>query len=220
MDRTEGVMVDGASSVAEQTWTGRTDRAKRRPPESPAPENESPSAGSREQAERKWGVPGRALLNFILLVTLGAIFVANMPDSTIKSRLIAPAQSYLTAIGLGQNWGVFAPNPRRDVIYVTGHIQYSDGTTSVWSFPVRTGLMAYSDYRWQKFGEHVRLDKNRELWQPFAAYLASHESKRGHNPVQVSLMRRWAELRPPGETPGVGPWRQFVYYATPVGRQR
>jgi hypothetical protein len=142
-----------------------------------------------------------------------------MPNSTLKSRLIVPAQSYLAAIGLGQSWGVFAPNPRQDVIYVTGHIQYSDGTTSVWSFPARTGIMAYSDYRWQKFGEHVRLDTNQQLWPSFAAYLAHHESRRGDKPVQVSLMRRWAELQPPGTTSGVGPWKQFVFYSTSVGEK-
>ena len=178
MDRTEGVMINGAS-VAEQT-----DRAKRRSPEAPDSENETSSAGSLEQAERGWSVAGRALLNFALIVTLAAILVANMPNSTLKSRLIVPAQSYLAAIGLGQSWGVFAPNPRQDVIYVTGHIQYSDGTTSVWSFPARTGIMAYSDYRWQKFGEHVRLDTNQQLWPTFAAYLAHHESQRGDKPVQ------------------------------------
>jgi hypothetical protein len=213
MDRTEGVMVNGAS-VAEQT-----DRAKRRTPEAPDSENETSSAGSLERAERGWSVAGRALLNFALIVTLAAVLVANMPNSTLKSRLIVPAQSYLAAIGLGQSWGVFAPNPRQDVIYVTGHIQYSDGTTSVWSFPARTGIMAYSDYRWQKFGEHVRLDTNQQLWPTFAAYLAHHESRRGDKPVQVSLMRRWAELQPPGATSGVGPWRQFVFYATSVGEK-
>jgi len=158
----------------------------------------------------------RALINFGLVVTLAAMLAANMPDSVVKSRLLVAAQPYLTAVGLGQNWGMFAPHPRTEVAYVTGHIQYSDGTSSVWSTPGRTGLMAYSDYRWRKFGEHLRLDNNRQLWQPFAAYLAQHEGQPGHEPVQVSLMRRWAELQPPGVTPGLGPWSQFMYYSTPV----
>jgi hypothetical protein len=92
-------MVNGAS-VAEQT-----DRAKRRTPEAPDSENETSSAGSLERAERGWSVAGRALLNFALIVTLAAVLVANMPNSTLKSRLIVPAQSYLAAIGLGQSWG-------------------------------------------------------------------------------------------------------------------
>jgi hypothetical protein len=172
------------------------------------------------RAEHPRSIRGQALINLFLIVTLAAVLVANLPDSVVKARLIAPAHSYLTALGLGQNWSVFAPNPRQDVIHVTGDIEYSDGSSSTWSFPVRTGLMAYSDYRWQKFGEHLRLDSNRQLWQPFATYLASQERVGGRTPVRVSLVRRWAELQPPGGTMVLGPWRQFVYYTTPVDGER
>jgi hypothetical protein len=80
--------------------------------------------------------------------------------------------------------------------------------------------LAYSDYRWQKFGEHLRLDSNRQLWEPFATYLAGQERVGGRTPVRVSLVRRWAELRPPGGAMGLGPWQQFVYYTTPVDGER
>jgi hypothetical protein len=156
------------------------------------------------------------MISFGLIVTLAAILVACLPDSVIKSSLLVRVQPYLTAVGLGEDWAVFAPNPRMAVIYGTGRIQYSDGTSSVWSFPVRRGLMAYSDYRWQKFEEHVRLDDYHRLWQPFAQYLADHESTPGRKPVQVSLMRRWADIQPPGVRPGLGPWSQYVYYVLPV----
>ena len=115
---------------------------------------------------------------------------------------------------------MFAPSPRTSVIYGSARIQYSDGTSSVWSFPVRTGLMAYSDYRWQKFEEHVRLDGSSGLWQPFAQYLASHESAPGRTPVQVALTRRWAAIQAPGVSPGLGPWAQYVYCVMPVGAVR
>jgi hypothetical protein len=171
-------------------------------------------------AERTRIARGQAVVNFFLIVTLAALLVANLPDSVVKTRLIAPANSYLAALGLGQNWGVFAPNPRRDVIYVAAEIEYADGSSSTWSVPLRTGLMAYSDYRWQKFGEHLRLDKNRELWPLFAGYLADREIADGRTPVRVSLVRRWAELRPPGGTTELGPWRLFVYYTTAVDGAR
>jgi hypothetical protein len=211
-------MVDAARRVADRTQTGR---AAQPPRGAPAPGNGSRSSGTPDgRAERTRSARGHALINFFVIVTLAAILVANLPDSVVKARLIAPAHSYLTALGLGQNWGVFAPNPRRDVIFVTGEIEYSDGSSSTWSVPVRTGLMAYSDYRWQKFGEHLRLDSSRQLWQPFAAYLASQEQVGGRTPVRVSLIRRWAELRPPGAATGLGPWRQFVFYTTPVDGAR
>ena len=163
---------------------------------------------------------GRALTSIGLLVTLAAIFVANLPDSVIKTDLLVPAQPFLTVMGLGEDWGVFAPNPRTEVIYATGHIAYSDGTSSVWSFPLRPGIMAYSDYRWQKFEEHVRLDEFQGLWKPFAQYLLTHEATPGKTPVQIALMRRWAEIEPPGTTPQLSPWSQYVYYVAPVGGTR
>ena len=80
--------------------------------------------------------------------------------------------------------------------------------------------MAYSDYRWQKFEEYVRLDRCSGLWQPFAEYLARHESAPGHTPVQVALKRRWAAIQPPGVRPDLGPWKQNVYYVMPFGKPR
>jgi hypothetical protein len=214
-------MVDTVRVVVDRTQTGGPDRATQLLSGTPVPANGSFSGGTPDvPAERTRSMRGQALVNFFLIITLAAVLVANLPDSAVKTRLAAPAHSYLTALGLGQNWGVFAPNPRRDVIFVTGEIEYSDGSGSTWSFPVRTGLMAYSDYRWQKFGEHLRLDSNRQLWRPFAAYLASQERGGRRTPVRVSLVRRWAELRPPGGATELGPWRRFVYYTTPVDGAR
>jgi hypothetical protein len=211
-------MVDAARVVADRTQTGG---ATQLPSGAPNPANGSCSSGTPDgRAERTRSTRGHTLINFFLIVTLAAVLVANLPDSVVKARLIAPAHSYLTALGLGQDWGVFAPNPRRDVIFVAAEIEYSDGSRSTWSIPVRTGLMAYSDYRWQKFGEHLRLDSSRQLWQPFAAYLARQEQVGGRTPVRVSLVRRWAELRPPGAATGLGPWRQFVFYTAPVDGAR
>jgi hypothetical protein len=208
-------MVDLARVAVDRTRSGG--RATQLSSGTSDPASRSCSSGTPEfRVERTGSIRGQALINFFLIVTLAAVLVANLPDSVVKARLIAPAHSYLTALGIGQNWGVFAPNPRRDVIFVAGEIEYSDGSSSTWSFPVRTGLLAYSDYRWQKFGEHLRLDSNRELWQPFAAHLASQERVAGRAPVRVSLVRRWAELRPPGAAAGLGPWREFVFYTTPV----
>jgi hypothetical protein len=214
-------MVDTARAVLDRMRTERPRRATQQSSGASDPTNGSSSSGTTGvRAERGQSIRGQALINSVLIVTLAAVLVANLPDSVVKTRLIAPANTYLTALGLGQNWGVFAPNPRRDVIYVTGEIEDSDGNTSTWSIPVRTGLMAYSDYRWQKFGEHLRLDSNRQLWQPFATYLARQERVAGRTPVRVSLVRRWAELRPPGGAVELGPWQQFVYYTTPVDGER
>lgn len=210
MDRTADTTADEVDPQG-----GRTSTRARQSPVGSGPESDARPGRHRAGRARLHG-PARVLVNVGLVVTLTAMLVANMPDSVVKSRLLVGVQPYLNALGLGQNWGMFAPNPRTQAVYVTGHLRYSDGTSSVWSAPARTGLMAYSDYRWRKFGEHLRLDRNRHLWHPFAAYVARHDAKRGREPVDVSLVRQWADLPSPGSTPDVGPWRRFVYYTTPV----
>lgn len=157
------------------------------------------------------------MINLGLIITLAAILTATMPASTIKTRLLPSAQLVLTALGMGEDWGVFAPNPRTQVIYAGGVIKYSDRSESVWNFPIRPGIMAYSDYRWQKYEEHIRLDAFKGLWKPFATYLVTHQAAPGKTPVQIGLARKWAEILPPGAPTSLGPWTQYVYYSAPVG---
>lgn len=165
------------------------------------------------QARIERSVAGRALISFLLVLTLAAIMVMNMPDSDIKTRLLSLAQPYINATGLDQDWSMFSPNPRATAIYVEAHIDYKDGTSSVWSIPTRPGLWAYSDYRWQKVGEHVRLDANEWMWRPFAAYIGTQARADGREPVRVTLVRRWFQLLPPGPGPDRGPWNEFSFFS-------
>jgi len=176
-------------------------------------EPDPPTLQMRFESSRR----GRAVITIGLIVTLAAILISLLPASAIKNRLLPVAQPYLNAVGVGEDWGVFAPNPRKEVIYAGGVIKYSDGSESVWNFPVRPGIMAYSDYRWQKFEEHVRLDAFKGLWHPFATYLVTHEAVPGKTPVRVGLARKWAEINPPGAPTSIGPWNRYVYYVATVG---
>ncbi|MBV9314117.1 MAG: hypothetical protein JO100_10350 [Pseudonocardia sp.] len=165
-------------------------------------------------------VVGQVLISLGLLVTLAAIVVTNMPDSQLKSDLLNLVAPYLNATGLSQDWGVFAPNPRMVSAYVEGRVEYANGTSSVWPIPAGLGFSAYSDYRWQKFEEQVRLDDNSRLWSPFAEYLANQARAAGRKPVRVSLVRRWAGTLPPGPGPERGPWQEYTFYVLPVDGAR
>lgn len=162
-------------------------------------------------------VVGRAVISLGLIVALAAISVSNMPDSEIRDALVGWAQPYLNATGLDMDWGVFAPNPQGGTYDMEGRIDYADGSSSVWNFPTRPALWAYSDYRWQKLEEWVRLDEDQETWRPFAEYLASEARRGGRTPTRVSLVRRWTESLPPGQGPEHGPWHEFTFYVERVG---
>jgi hypothetical protein len=172
------------------------------------------------QARLENSALGRNVINFLLVVTLAAILATNLPNSQIKAHLAGWAQPFLKATGLEQNWGIFAPNPRETVVFVEGHVHYADGTTSVSPIPAGPGVWAYSDYRWQKFGEHLRMDSNAWMWPQFATYLANRARADGHQPTSVTLVRRFWEVLPPGPGPGSGPAGEYAFFTTSVGDGR
>lgn len=161
-------------------------------------------------------VVGRALLSLVVAAVLVATLIHVMPDSVLKSRIYGPAHSFITFLGMGQEWGMFSPDPPKAVTYTEAHITYSDGTTSAWSSPDRRGPMAYSDYHWHVFATLVGLDAYSRLWPGFAVYLADSEAA-GREPVEVSLKQRWAFISPPGVSPPQGPWRERVYHVESIG---
>lgn len=208
MGVSESLMVEKAGPAIDHESSDRpTDEARHRSQtheRAPSPIEEVEPRSPRQRLQR-------LLLSIVLCLTVAAMFVAIMPASVVRTRLMVPAQPYLSVLGLGEGWGVFSPNPRGQVIYVSGHLVYSDGTSSVWEFPIRPGIMAYSDYRWQKYEERVRLDAYKGLWKPFSEYLVKYEATPGKTPVQVGLSRRWADIKPPGSPTSLGPWSRYIY---------
>jgi hypothetical protein len=159
---------------------------------------------------------GRVLISLGVGFTVLAMVVLNMPDSQLRSSLMTPVAPYVRAVGLDQDWAVFAP-PRSFSLQVEGHLEYADGTTSVERFPRASGIAAYADYRWRKYEERLRLDVNERLWARYALFLADRARAEGRSPVRVSLVRRWADTRPPGPGPERDPWREFTFYTVRVG---
>jgi hypothetical protein len=154
---------------------------------------------------------GRVLISLGLVFILGSILVSNMPDSELKDSVGAVTVPFVNSTGLNQDWSVFSA-PRTISAYVDGRVDYQDGQSEVFPIPTRPGLAAYIDYRWQKFEEIVRTDGNQKLWAPYAVYLADRAHAEGHEPIRVSLTRRWADTLPPGPGAEHGPWREFTFY--------
>ena len=157
---------------------------------------------------------GRLLISAFLVVTVLALVAWNLPASELRRQALRPLAPYVRATGLDQNWGVFAPDPRRQTLDFYARITYADGTTGTWRPPSGNALIgAYRDYRWRKWYEWTTNDSYRHLWDPAAAFVARRERAAGREPVRVELVRRTSDLAAPGYKPRSGPWREETYHS-------
>ena len=153
-------------------------------------------------------------------MTVAAMLLTNLPDSELRRQTIEVAGPYVNALGLDQNWGVFAPDPRREVIALEARVAYAGGGTARWRPPESGALVgAYRDYRWRKFLENAVSDRYRRLWRPTADFAVREVGRRrgGRRAVGVSLVRRFYELRPPGAQPQRGPWHRARFFERRLG---
>jgi len=157
---------------------------------------------------------GRRIFSSLIVLTLLAIVAINLPESELRRQLLRPGQPYLNAIGLDQNWALFAPDPRRIVIDVSALVAFDDGRTVRWRFPHDGALIGtYRDYRWRKWAENLVNPANAAaLWRPAALWAEDSEDRPGHTVTGVSLIERFAPLAPPGIEPSAGPAEQRVFY--------
>jgi hypothetical protein len=134
---------------------------------------------------------GRAIISAFLLVTLIFVVALNLPESHLRREVLKPGQRYLNALGLDQNWGVFAPDPRREVVALEARLTYPDATVDTWRPPRRGALVgAYSDYHWQKLMENVLLGGNRgRLAGSTARWVALNENDRRERPSTILMLK-------------------------------
>lgn len=161
---------------------------------------------------------GQGIISGLLVITLIAIVAINLPGSRLREDLLRPGQPYLNALGLDQNWALFAPNPRRVVLDVSAEVSFDDGTRATWRFPHDGALIgAYRDYRWRKWAELLVEPVNgAALWRPAALWAEAREQRAGHAVTQVRLLERFAAIEPPGVSPSFGPDLTRVVYTLRV----
>ena len=160
---------------------------------------------------------GRALISAFAIVTVVALVFWNLPESELRARAFPVVEPYVRSTGLDQNWGVFAPDPRRATVELVGRATYADGRVEDFEIPAGGPLVgAYWDYRWRKWSEWTASDDHGFLWQPAAAWFARRASADGEEPVQVMLVRKSYPLFPPGPGPAHGDWEEHVLYTLPV----
>ena len=159
---------------------------------------------------------GKLAVSVFVVAVLSVAVIQNFPAGDVDRRL-SGVVPYASVLGLEQRWSIFAPDPYRIAMVVEAEVRYSDGTTGRWS-PPKGGpaVGAYRDFRWRKYEENLRQDKNAGLWRPTAAYVARRERDLGRRPVRITLVRRWYDLLPPGPGPDRGPWQQARFFSLSV----
>ena len=157
---------------------------------------------------------GRGVLSTLIVITLVAIVAINLPGSELRTQLLRAGQPYLNVLGLDQNWALFAPDPRRVVIQVSGRVSFEDGSVRIWRMPESGALVGtYRDYRWRKWAENLIAPANgAALWRPAALWAAARAQRPGHTVRQVQLVERYQDVLPPGVTPSTGPEQTRVFY--------
>ena len=164
---------------------------------------------------------GRAAISVFIAVTVASLVFWNLPDSEIRDRSMRVVRPYVLATGLSQNWGVFAPDPRRDVLELFARVRFADGSEETLGVPRGNRVFgSYWDYRWRKWAEWTRTDSRDFLWQPAAIWFARRARATGSEPVEVTLVRRWRELLPPGPGPSMGDWQEYEFYTYDVRAAR
>src|SRR5438094_1905989 len=74
-------------------------------------------------------VAGRVVLSAAFVIVLASLVVVNLPESQLHRDLVRPARAIAIGTTLEQSWGVYAPDPRRQVIELEARLRFADGTT-------------------------------------------------------------------------------------------
>ncbi|HUR14523.1 MAG TPA: hypothetical protein VM097_08530 [Mycobacteriales bacterium] len=135
------------------------------------------------------------------LTVIGALLIAcivmwNLPPGRPREAVRPPVGTVVQALGLEQDWALFAPNPRSYSVGVYATVTHRSGRVERWVPPHNGLLLApYRTYRWQKYVERLRGDDYSGLWEPTARWIAREH---GTDVTKVVLTRTFQEAKVPG----------------------
>lgn len=153
-----------------------------------------------ERFERHPAVQG--VLTILMVALVGLLVLWNLPAGRSHDAVRPAVGTLVQALGLEQDWALFAPDPRGFSVGVYATVTHRDGRTTRWRPPHNGLLLApYRTYRWQKYVERLRADDYANLWEPTARWVAAQS---GTDVTKVVLTRTFRDVRAPGE-PGPAP---------------
>ncbi|WP_165222351.1 hypothetical protein [Aquisphaera insulae] len=156
----------------------------------------------------------RLIVSAFLLFHLTATAVWNVPNSPIGKQLIPVFRPYMLPLGLWQSWWMFAPNPMGSTAEMEAEVIDAQGMRHLWEFP-RVAQLAW----WQKVPlfRHPKYTCNMLAPECGAQreFTARHAVRRLNLqaesfPVHATLMCRFREPPPPGQTSQTSPRSRSV----------
>ena len=161
---------------------------------------------------------GQVVISLVLILLVGSVAISTGQQSAIQREVSEKAGPVLTAVGLDQGWGVFAPDPRPVSFEFFARVTHDDGTTETWNLPHGSPFLSeYWDYRWRKYMEWLVQDPWADVTRRnMSAFIARELDDDKRTPKRVVLVRRWRQVRPPGRQPRQSPTREQAYYVYKV----
>lgn len=156
---------------------------------------------------------GQVVLALVMLVLVVSVALWNLPPGRPRDAVRPAVGPVVQAVGLEQDWALFAPEPRSFGVGVYATVTRADGRTERWE-PPHNGLVLspYRNYRWQKYVERLRADDYAGLWEPTARWVAREA---GPDVVTVVLTRTFRDVAVPGDgtpRPAAGRYDFYTLY--------
>ncbi len=152
---------------------------------------------------------GQAVIGLGMAALVGLLVLWNLPAGPAHDLAQPVVRPAVQAIGLEQDWALFAPDPRGFSVGVYATVTFADGRVQAW-VPPHNGLLVspYRTYRWQKYVERLRADDYAGLWEPTARWVARQA---GPGVVRVVLTRTFQDVQAPGTSTRPTPGRYDFY---------
>lgn len=156
------------------------------------------------------------MLSLVIVFIVLGMFLTQLPASALRRAGERVFRPFISAVGLDQNWEVFAPDPRQMTLDLHAIVEFADGSTARWDVPTGDMVLGtYRTYRWQKWMESVRADANAHLWEPTARWIAERYDEQGEV-VRVTLVRRWYDTPQPGTSSDRPDWNAYEFFVHEV----
>lgn len=165
-------------------------------------------------------VAGQVIISGIVVMVVLIGVVWSLPNSTIQRSLAPSVRRAALALGLDQDWGVFAPGPPVAATAIEVHVLVDgDARRRNWRPPHGNAVYGqYSWYRWQKLKERV-LDPSSGVDVPdFVNWVVRDVTRPTEHPTYVEVVERIDTLPPPGSSAAPTRSYRLVYSERLSGR--